>query len=211
MFNRKLKLFRLFGFEVGIDLTWIVLAVLVAWSLSTGYFPYEYQDLSTRQDWVMGVIGALGLFVSIVAHEFCHSLVARRSGMPMKGITLFIFGGVAEMTEEPQSARDEFLIAVVGPISSFAMAAIFHGLNRIGEAAGWPTTISGVMGYLGMINIILAVFNLVPPLIAKNLLDSYRRTAARRKKSRAAYARNFLFLRREKNNKPEIERARRIP
>jgi Zn-dependent protease len=162
MFNRKFKLFRLFGFEVGIDATWIVLAVLVAWSLSTGYFPFKYQDLSIRQYWVMGVIGAMGLFVSIVAHEFCHSLVARRSGMPMKGITLFIFGGVAEMTEEPRSARDEFLIAVVGPVSSFAMAAIFYGLNRIGEAAGWPTTISGVMGYLGMINIILAVFNLVP-------------------------------------------------
>jgi hypothetical protein len=133
MFNRKFKLFRLFGFEVGIDPTWIVLAVLVAWSLSTGYFPYEYKDLPTRQYWAMGVIGALGLFVSIVAHEFCHSLVARRSGMPMKGITLFISGGVAEMTEEPPSARDEFLIAVVGPISSFAMAAVFYGLNRMGK------------------------------------------------------------------------------
>ena len=162
MFNRKLKLFRLFGFEVGIDATWIVLAVLVAWSLSTGYFPFKYKDLSTRQYWFMGVIGALGLFVSIVAHEFCHSLVARRSGMPMKGITLFIFGGVAEMNEEPASARDEFLIAVVGPISSFVMAAIFYGFNHLGETAGWPTTISGVMGYLGMINVILAVFNLVP-------------------------------------------------
>ncbi len=162
MFKHKFKLFRLFGFEVGVDPTWIVLAVLVAWSLSTGYFPFKYQDLSTRQYWIMGVIGALGLFVSIVAHEFCHSLVARRSGMPMKGITLFIFGGVAEMNEEPPSARDEFLIAVVGPISSFAMAAIFYGLNHLGEVAGWPTTISGVMRYLGMINVILAVFNLVP-------------------------------------------------
>ncbi len=162
MFKHKFKLFRLFGLEVGVDPTWIVLAVLVAWSLSTGYFPFKYQDLSTRQYWIMGVTGALGLFVSIVAHEFCHSLVARRSGMPMKGITLFIFGGVAEMNEEPPSARDEFLIAVVGPISSFAMAAIFYGLNHLGEVAGWPTTISGVMGYLGMINVILAVFNLVP-------------------------------------------------
>jgi Zn-dependent protease len=162
MFNRKYKLFRLFGFEVGVDPTWIVLALLVAWSLSTGYFPFKYQDLSPRQYWTMGIIGALGLFVSIVAHEFCHSLAARRSGMPMKGITLFIFGGVAEMSEEPPNPRDEFLIAAVGPISSFAMAAVFYGLNRLAEAGGWPTTISGVMGYLGMINVILAVFNLVP-------------------------------------------------
>jgi hypothetical protein len=80
----------------------------------------------------------------------------------MKGITLFIFGGVAEMIEEPPSARDEFLIAEVEPISSFAMAAVFYGLNRIGEAAGWPTTLNGVMGYLGIINVILAVFKLVP-------------------------------------------------
>jgi Zn-dependent protease/CBS domain-containing protein len=162
MVNRKYKLFRLFGFEVGVDPTWIVLALLVAWSLSTGYFPFKYQDLSPRQYWTMGIIGALGLFVSIVAHEFCHSLVARRSGMPIKGITLFIFGGVAEMSEEPPNPRDEFLIAAVGPISSFAMAAVFYGLNRLGEAGGWPMTISGVMGYLGMINVILAVFNLVP-------------------------------------------------
>ncbi|MGW8187067.1 MAG: site-2 protease family protein [Desulfobacterales bacterium] len=162
MLHRKFKLFQLFGFEVSIDATWIVLAILVAWSLSTGYFPFKYQDLSARQYWVMGVIGALGLFVSIVAHEFCHSLVARRTGMPMKGITLFIFGGVAEMTEEPPSARNEFLIAVVGPISSFVMAAIFYAFNRLGETAGWPTAISGIMGYLGMINVVLAVFNLVP-------------------------------------------------
>jgi Zn-dependent protease len=162
MFNRKFKLFRLFGFEVGIDPSWIVLALLVAWSLSTGYFPVKYHELSSRQYWIMGIIGALGLFLSIVAHEFCHSLVARRSGLPMKGITLFIFGGVAEMNAEPTSARDEFIIAVVGPVSSFAMAAIFYGLNRLGETAGWPTTINGVMGYLGMINVILAVFNLVP-------------------------------------------------
>lgn len=162
MSKRKLRLFRLFGFDVGIDPSWIVLAILVAWSLSTGYFPFRYQALSPRQYWIMGIIGALGLFASIVAHEFCHSLVARRKGMPIKGITLFIFGGVAEMDEEPPKAQDEFLIAAVGPVSSLAMAALFYGLSRLGEAAAWPTAISGVMGYLGLINLILAAFNLVP-------------------------------------------------
>lgn len=162
MFNRKFKLFRLSGFEVGIDPSWILLAVLVAWSLSTGYFPFKYRELSSGQYWIMGIIGAAGLFLSIVAHEFCHSLAARRSGMPMKGITLFIFGGIAEMKEEPPSAKDEFLIAAVGPASSFAMAAVFYILYYAGEAAGWPTTISGIMGYLGMINLLLAIFNLAP-------------------------------------------------
>jgi Zn-dependent protease len=161
MFGRKIKLFRLLGFEVGLDPSWIVLAVLVAWSLSTGYFPFKYRDLSTSSYWLMGVIGAVGLFASIVAHEFCHSLVARRQGLPMEGITLFIFGGVAEMSDEPPGAREEFLIAVVGPLASFAMAAVFYGLYRLGDGAGWTTAVTGVVGYLGMINLILAIFNLI--------------------------------------------------
>jgi Zn-dependent protease/CBS domain-containing protein len=162
MFNRKYKLFKLAGFEVGIDPSWILLAVLVAWSLSTGYFPFKYRELSSGQYWTMGIIGALGLFLSIVAHEFSHSIVARRSGMPMQGITLFIFGGIAEMKEEPSSAKDEFLIAVVGPLSSFAMAAIFYLLYFTGGATGWSIPFTGIMGYLGMINLLLAIFNLAP-------------------------------------------------
>ena len=162
MFTRKFRLFRLLGFEVGLDPSWILLAILVAWSLSTGYFPFKYHALSTRVYWIMGIVGALGLFVSIVVHEFCHSLVARRSGMPMKGITLFIFGGVAEMNDEPRSARDEFWIAVVGPASSFAMAAVFYGIGRAAAVAGGSTALSGVLEYLGMINVFLALFNLVP-------------------------------------------------
>ena len=162
MFNRKYKLFRLSGFEVGIDPSWILLAFLVAWSLSTGYFPFKYHNLSSGQYWLMGIVGAIGLFLSIIAHEFCHSIVARRTGMPMKGITLFIFGGVAEMGEEPPSARDEFFIAVAGPISSFLIAGAFYVLNIVGEVAGWPVALYGIVGYLGMINMFLAVFNLVP-------------------------------------------------
>jgi Zn-dependent protease/predicted transcriptional regulator len=162
MFGRKVKLFKLLGFEVGLDPSWIILAILVAWSLSTGYFPFEVEGLPTQTYWIMGIIGTIGLFVSITAHEFCHSLVARQSGMPMKGITLFIFGGVAEMGDEPPSAKSEFMIAVVGPISSFIMAALFYGLQRYGAAAQWPTQVGGVFGYLGMINLYLAVFNLAP-------------------------------------------------
>jgi Zn-dependent protease/predicted transcriptional regulator len=162
MFGRKFKLFRLMGFEVGLDPSWIVLAVLVAWSLSTGYFPFKYRDLSAASYWIMGIVGAIGLFVSIVAHEFCHSLMARRQGMPMQGITLFIFGGVAEMGAEPSGPKDEFLIAVVGPLASLGMAAVFYGVFRLGDAAGWATAVTGIMIYLAMINTVLAVFNLVP-------------------------------------------------
>ncbi|MGB7911053.1 MAG: site-2 protease family protein, partial [Desulfobaccales bacterium] len=118
MFGRRITLFKLLGFEVRIDLSWIVIAVLVTWSLAAGLFPHFYPKLTQQIYWEMGVAGALGLFASIIFHEFCHSLVARRFGMHMKGITLFIFGGVAEMGDEPPTARAEFLMAAAGPLSS---------------------------------------------------------------------------------------------
>jgi Zn-dependent protease len=162
------------GFEVGVDSSWIIIAILIAWSLSTGLFPFQYKDLSTQTYWLMGIVGAIGLFLSIIAHEFAHSLVARNSGMPMKGITLFIFGGVAEMGDEPPSARDEFQIAAVGPLSSFAIAAVFYGIYHLGIAGGWPPALNGVVGYLAMINVILAIFNLIPafPLDGGRILRS---------------------------------------
>jgi Zn-dependent protease/CBS domain-containing protein len=174
MFGKRFKLFKFLGFEVGIDLSWIIIAILIAWSLSTGYFPFQIQNLSIRIYWLMGIIGAVGLFFSIIAHEFCHSLVARKSGMPMKGITLFIFGGVAEMSDEPPSAGTEFLIAVVGPLSSLAIAAVFWGIYRMGIAADWPQAVNGVVAYLSMINALLAVFNLIPafPLDGGRILRS---------------------------------------
>lgn len=162
MFNRKFKLFKWMGFEVGIDPSWIILAVLVTWSLSTGYFPTLHEDLDLATYWIMGIIGAVGLFFSIVVHEFCHSVLAKYSGVEMKGITLFIFGGVAEMADEPQSAKDEFLIAVAGPLSSFSMAALFYGVGRMGVLFQWSQAVSAVLYYLGMINLVLALFNLIP-------------------------------------------------
>jgi Zn-dependent protease len=174
VFGKKITLFRLFGFEVGVDPTWIILAILVAWSLSTGYFPFYYRDLSTETYWIMGIIGAAGLFLSIIFHEFSHSLVARRSGMSMKGITLFIFGGVAEMSEEPPGAREEFWMALAGPVSSFIAAGVFYGFEYIGNVVGWPVHITAVVGYLALINFILAVFNLIPayPLDGGRILRS---------------------------------------
>jgi Zn-dependent protease/CBS domain-containing protein len=174
MIGKRYKLFKLFGFEVSVDMSWIIIAILITWSLSTGYFPFQYEHFSSQTYWIMGIIGAVGLFFSIIAHEFCHSLVARKSGMPMKGITLFIFGGVAEMADEPPSAKDEFLIAVVGPLSSMVVAAIFYIIYRLGAASGWHHAINGVTGYLATINVLLTVFNLVPafPLDGGRILRS---------------------------------------
>ncbi|MEJ2226612.1 MAG: site-2 protease family protein [Syntrophobacterales bacterium] len=119
-------------------------------------------------------MGALGLFASIVAHEFCHSLVARRFGMPMKGITLFIFGGVAEMGDEPPTAKAEFSMAIVGPLSSIAIGVICYVIYRVGESSGWNPPVNSVIFYLAYINGILAVFNLIPafPLDGGRVLRS---------------------------------------
>jgi Zn-dependent protease/CBS domain-containing protein len=174
MFGRRIKLFKLFGFEVRIDLSWLIIAALVTWSLADGLFPYWYPHLSLQAYWIMGIAGALGLFLSIIAHEFCHSLVARKFGMPMKGITLFIFGGVAEMGDEPPTAKAEFLMAIVGPLSSIAIGVIFYLIHLYGTSAGWNTPVNGVIYYTAYINGILAVFNLIPafPLDGGRVLRS---------------------------------------
>ena len=174
MFGRRIKLFKLLGFEVRIDLSWIIIAVLVTWSLAIGLFPKVYPQLQPKVYWEMGVAGALGLFASIIFHEFCHSLVARRFGMAMKGITLFIFGGVAEMGDEPPTARAEFLMAAAGPLSSILIGVVFYGLYQTGHQGGWPLPLNGVLGYLAGINILLALFNLLPafPLDGGRILRS---------------------------------------
>jgi len=101
MFGRPKSLFTIFGFEIKMDVSWLILAALIIWSLARGFFPEYYKDLPQSAYWWMGVAGAVGLFLSIIFHELTHSLIARRYGVSMKEITLFIFGGVAHMEEEP--------------------------------------------------------------------------------------------------------------
>ena len=162
MFVKQIKLFRLFGFEVSVDLSWLVLAFLVTWTLAKGYFPHYHADFSGTAYWVMGVAGTLGLFFSIIFHEMCHSIVARAYGIPMKGITLFIFGGVAQMDDEPPSAKTEFLMAIAGPISSLFLALCFYIISGfLGNTTFSPET-NAVFEYLAFINLVLALFNLLP-------------------------------------------------
>ena len=174
MFGKRITLFKLLGFSVRIDLSWIIIVILVTWSLALGLFPQYYKDLPQATYWLMGAIGALGLFASIVFHELCHSLVARRYGLPMKGITLFIFGGVAEMEEAPSSAKVEFLMAVAGPVSSILLGGFFYGILVLGRGIGFPDPVKGVIGYLAVINLVLAGFNLLPafPLDGGRMLRS---------------------------------------
>jgi Zn-dependent protease/CBS domain-containing protein len=174
MFGKKISLFRLFGFDVNIDLSWLLLAVLITWSLAVGVFPAMNPDLSSATYWWMGVGGALGLFLSIVLHELSHSIVARRYGIPMRGITLFIFGGVAEMDAEPPSPRSEFLMAIAGPAASVVIAGIFFALAALDQLFSWPQELAVVVDYLAIINLVLAAFNLIPafPLDGGRVLRS---------------------------------------
>lgn len=161
-FSKRWPLCRLFGIPVRIDMSWLFLAVLVTWSLAEGYFPGVYSELTPRIYWSMGLVGALGLFASILLHEVSHALVARRFDLQIEGITLFLFGGVAEMADEPKDAKSEFFMAVAGPIASAGLSLLFMLLAEFLEAVAWPAPVIAVVGYLALINGILAAFNLVP-------------------------------------------------
>jgi Zn-dependent protease len=104
--------------------------VLVAWSLAQGYFPSSFPSFDPATDWILGLVSALLLFVSVLIHELSHSLVAARRGLRVRGITLFIFGGVANIAGEPRAARDEFAMAVVGPLTSLLLAVVFWALHQ---------------------------------------------------------------------------------
>ncbi len=159
---RQFRLFDLFGFEVKMDLSWLLLGLLISWSLGAGHFPRVYPDLPSSVYAWMGVAVAIGVLFSIVFHEFAHSVVARAFGMPIRGITLFIFGGVAEMEKEPPSPRSEFLMAIAGPIASFVLAFVFDLAERALVAANGPVAMIGVCATLALINLTVAIFNLIP-------------------------------------------------
>ena len=174
MFQRRARLFTILGFEVKVDISWLILAVLITWTLARGLFPYYYKNLPAATYWWMGIAGTLGLFLAIVFHELSHSLVARKHGLPMKGITLFIFGGLAEMSDEPPTPKAELRMAIAGPLASIALGLFFFLIRVLGKNAAWPVPVVGVVSYLAVINFILAGFNLLPafPLDGGRVLRS---------------------------------------
>jgi len=164
---------RLLGFRIRIDYSWFVVLVLVTWTFASWQFPEDLPGLSRVAYLAMGLSGALLLFLSVLLHELAHSVVARSRGISVEGITLFIFGGVAEMSREPDRALDEFLLTIVGPLSSLALAGVFVALARLFAALG-VAPVAVVAGTLAMLNLVLAVFNMVPafPLDGGRVLRS---------------------------------------
>jgi Zn-dependent protease/CBS domain-containing protein len=162
LFGRRFTLFHLFGIAIRIDPSWVLLAVLITWTLAVGFFPASYPELQPATYWLMGAVAAIGLFVSIILHEMAHAVVARRDGLEIDGITLFVFGGVAEMKAEPASPLKEFRMAIAGPIASVGVGLVCYLVALAGGMVGAGAPFVGVFAYLAVINTILVVFNMVP-------------------------------------------------
>lgn len=159
---KGIRLGRILGFEVSLDASWFIILFLVVWSFSSGVFPAQVPGLSPPVYLLMGVIGAVLFFVSLLAHELSHSVIARRKGIEVDGITLFLFGGVARTKSEATTPGDEFWIAFVGPLMSFAIGGLLTFGSTALAGAGVHPGIVAVLQYIGILNILLAVFNLLP-------------------------------------------------
>jgi Zn-dependent protease/CBS domain-containing protein len=158
--NRQgISLGRVLGIPIVLDYSWFLIFALVAWTLASGYFPSEFTNWPTAEYWLVGIATAIIFFLSVVLHELGHSIVAKHYGIPVSSIKLFIFGGVSQIETEPPSARAEFLMAVVGPLVSFALAGVFAGL---GVAFASVAPLMALAKYLAYINGALGLFNLIP-------------------------------------------------
>jgi Zn-dependent protease/CBS domain-containing protein len=159
MLRHGIPIGRLFGISIDLDYSWFLIVGLLAWMLAVGYYPSEFKSWTESEYWTIGVITAVMLFVSVLIHELAHSLVAQHYGISVPRITLFLFGGVSQIAAEPPGPAAEFWIAVVGPLTSFALAAFFWELEPL-LAGSQP--LFALAEYLAIINLILAVFNLIP-------------------------------------------------
>jgi len=159
MIGRVIPLGRIAGIPIGLDSSWFLIFALVTWTLASGYYPAEFKGWPVWEYWVMGALTAVLFFASVLLHELSHSLVARPLGTSVRGITLFIFGGVSQLAGGTASASREFLIAVAGPAASLLLAAVFRLLE---PAASGAAPAVALLRYLAYINAILGLFNLVP-------------------------------------------------
>jgi Zn-dependent protease len=158
----SLRFGRIAGIPVGASWSALLIAGLIAWSLAGSLLPAQAPGLTTAAYWLAGLAGA-GLFLgSLLAHEVGHALVARRAGLRVRGITLWLLGGVALLEDEPATPRDELRVALVGPAVSLALAAVFGLAAAAASVVGLPAAIVAVAAWLAVVNAILAVFNLIP-------------------------------------------------
>ena len=156
------SLFSFSGIPVRVHASWFLLGALVMGSLATGWFPLEAPSSPPALNWLAGAVGAAGLFISIALHELSHALVGRSQAIPVKTITMFLFGGVAQLEGEPGSPRAELLMAIAGPLASLVLAAVFFLLETAAITLGLPSLLRALLAYLASINVVVAVFNMLP-------------------------------------------------
>ncbi|AIF82413.1 Zn-dependent protease [Candidatus Nitrososphaera evergladensis SR1] len=153
---------RVKGVPIRLHFTLLIVFSLVTWSLAANFMPQFFPGLSSAEYWIMGVAGAILLFISVLLHELSHSVLAMRFGIKVRQIMLFIFGGVSDIEEEPKNPQKEFQIAIAGPATSFVLSAIFAGLWAISAAINDVPVFEGIMLYGAIINALLGAFNLLP-------------------------------------------------
>ncbi len=159
----SVKFARILGVQVGIHFSWFVIFALVTWSLGAVYFPLRYRAWTPEAAWLAGIATSLLFFASVLAHELAHSVLARRVGLRVEGITLFIFGGIASISSDATRARDEFAIAIVGPLCSLALGIVFTLTAWAATSAGPSlSVVAAISWWLATINLMLAIFNLIP-------------------------------------------------
>jgi Zn-dependent protease len=157
--RQNIPLGKILGIPIGLDLSWFLIFALLTWMLGGSYYPAEFKNWPPLLYWFMGAVTAIMLFASVLLHELGHSVVAIRYKIPVRSITLFIFGGVAQIGAEPPSAVAEFWIAVAGPIVSLSLAVLFSALKPVTTGIG---PLLGLLEYLAYINFALVLFNLIP-------------------------------------------------
>lgn len=160
--NENVSLGRIAGIHVGMNWSLLVVVALIAWSLAAGSFPSQVPGRAAAWYWVAGVVAAVLFLASLLAHELAHSIVAQRRDVRVEGITLWLFGGVSRLSGEANNPRAEALITVVGPLTSLVLGGVFLLVGAV-LAAGRPLgLLAATANWLGTINLILAVFNLIP-------------------------------------------------
>lgn len=162
MARQNITLGKILGIEINVSFSWFVIFGLVTVLLATAYFPEAYPKLPRYEYLALGLVTSILFFASVLLHEIMHSVVAKFNNINIQSVTLFIFGGVAHMDHDPDTPKAEFLMAIAGPLTSFALSGAFTGLFVIASALKLGVAVTGPTLYLGIINLYLALFNLVP-------------------------------------------------
>jgi Zn-dependent protease/CBS domain-containing protein len=157
--GKSIKLFRISGIPIGLHPSWFFIFLFLTYSLANGYFANRAAELPFAGIWALGLATSLLFFASVLAHELGHAFVALRNNIPVKSISLFFLGGVAEIDREPSSPGEEFRIAIAGPMVSLALALVF---NSLAQVSGDLSYLGSAFSYLGRVNLLLGVFNLIP-------------------------------------------------